>query len=173
MSTYGRANIAPRRVSVSPLHIQRHPTAWTLLKPSPPAREVARLPEYPEPEVGARDALSEEIPGGARTFMKKLAGIPHRVTFARGWLPGAHGEPTRLVDSIAVRVSPIPFKGVTLVCMWIDGRSAGCVMRTVNGPRKGNLDDAKRLLGFEVKARAAVVRKPRLTAIKGGKEGMR
>lgn len=171
MITYDVANIAPRRKLAHGLHLSRPDAASA---PRRVEKAVAPKAEYPEPEIKARTADESEIPRAAGLFLRKLSGIPHRVTYARGWLSDAHGEPSRLVDSIAVRISPIPFLEVTAVASWIDGKSAGCIMRTVDGPRTGNLDDLKRLLGFEVKPR---VRNPskvaRLSVVKGGREGMR
>lgn len=144
------------------------------LKPSAPP-EPAPLPEYPEPEVPAREAHGTEIPRGGTTFLKKIMNMPHDVRYAKGWLPDAQGKPSKLVESVVIRIAPVPFVGVRVVLTWIDGKSAGCLyLDAQNALRKGNLDDARRILGFEVKPRAPrAPAKPRLTLIKGGKEGMR
>ena len=119
----------------------------------------------------ARTAHEDEIPRAVRTFTRKLddAGIRHDVRYARGWLPDNQGNPTKIVESIAVRMD--------LACaVWHDGRFAfGLVRLPEFGLRKVNLDQVKAFLGFEVKARAprATTEKPKLRVIKGGKEGMR
>ncbi len=157
---------------MSGLHVKRHETAWTPLRATKPNQEVRPLPEYPEPEVRARTAVSEEIPRGALTFTKKLdeAGIPYDVRYARGWWPNNAGEPEKIVDSIVVRMG-------TAWASWVDGRfKVGMVNLPDLGARTANLDQIKAFMGFEVTTRKRKApdptNPPKLRLIKG-KEGMR
>lgn len=70
------------------------------------------------PEVLARPATEDELPRGAKQFIKKAeaAGWFFRATYARGTDPSKKA-PT-VVDSVMVKIAKHPFRAVAV---WHDG----------------------------------------------------
>lgn len=97
--------------------------------------EAGRAAEFPRPEVTMRNAHASEIPRTAGTLLKLAIGCGWRgrITYARGWWAHARtGRPTKVVDSIAVRlVHPDGRRGVGL---WQNGGwTEGWVVAPLDG----------------------------------------
>lgn len=79
---------------------------------------------HPRPEVRARQPLDTEICGGARSILRLAhsRGWTTRTTYARGTTLDAHGNPSRVVDSLLLRLA-IPAGGNAQACaVWTDGK---------------------------------------------------
>jgi hypothetical protein len=80
---------------------------------------------HPPPEVPQRPATPEEIPASAARLARDAQAHGWQVssTYAKGTSIGAFGQPTTLVEAIAVRLARGPLRAVGL---WHDGAfSAG------------------------------------------------
>jgi hypothetical protein len=102
-------------------------------------------PKLPEPEVPARLAKDEEVPRGARTFIKSVESAPgwavRRCLYARGakgWVshmePNGDGTRSRIVTDVPEIVDVIAVyarceDGSTLTGYWHAGRVDSIVLR--------------------------------------------
>jgi len=87
---------------------------------------VATRLDHPAPEVSARAPIGDELCGGAKAIVKlaETRGWDTKTTYARGTSTDAQGTPTRVVDSLLVRMA-LPHGGNAKACaVWIDGKFA-------------------------------------------------
>lgn len=78
---------------------------------------------HPEPVVRARPATPDETPRTAASLMKKATefGWCTSATYAHGTSIDAQGRPSRLVESVVVRLLFRPAQA-RAVAVWVDGK---------------------------------------------------
>lgn len=98
------------------------------------AGDSDELLPHPEPEVPAREAREDEIPGGARQLGKWAAAAGWSVDFryARGSIRSGKRK-FRVVDSVAVRLAH-PATGHQAVAVWVNGSADAAWIRLAGGP---------------------------------------
>ena len=85
---------------------------------------MATKVQHPAPEVRAREPIGDELCGGAQAILKlaEKRGWSTKATYARGTSTDAQGAPSRVVDSLLVRMA-LPHGGNAKACaVWIDGK---------------------------------------------------
>lgn len=172
MSTYGVANLAPRRRLAHELHLSRAQTL-SVVREEPEGAEP-RAP-YPVPEIRARAVDLSVVRRGPKSFVSLIEAAEEEFSYdlreARGWMPDKNGDPNKLVDSVSVRVRGARGR---LALVWVEGL---LTTRLAYMPKRGlfpiTLDQAKDFLrGAEIMWIPPAAKAPAKKSTKG-KESMR
>lgn len=101
---------------------------------------------HPAPAVACREAALEETPRSAKVLVRYAEATDwrHRVTYAKGTTFDAQGQPSRLVESVVVRLRRAP---LAAVASWHDGKFAGAwVWSLFTNPRSVGSRDLNRFV---------------------------